>query len=152
MTYISKKCPQCGKVYERDSYSGHPSKENRTKYGSPIKVCLNCGAVFNDDDYREIEIYGIREVDLMRVSPSTYVYTAIGLFIGIGCVVNGVLAGWIFVVLSAFLFSYEFFSYNKRQKILKAEAEASKRRMQDPEYRKILRSFGYPVSGRDLNE
>lgn len=70
-TTIWKKCPNCGKVYEYDFYNGYPSKDNQTKYGSPVKICKRCSKAFFDDNYREIAIYGVREVDLMKVSPQT---------------------------------------------------------------------------------
>lgn len=73
-TYQIKRCPYCRRVYERNSYAGCPSKDNRTKYGSPLKKCSFCGQYFKDDQYREIALEGIREVDTRHISPATVVF------------------------------------------------------------------------------
>ena len=47
-TYTYKKCPKCGKIYER--YSTY-SKGRHS--GSPFRVCKFCKTLFYDNDYKE---------------------------------------------------------------------------------------------------
>ena len=45
--YKSVKCPKCGKTTERSV------SHSREHYGSPLRVCRNCGTTYFDDSYIE---------------------------------------------------------------------------------------------------
>lgn len=150
-TYQTKKCPHCGKVYERNSYAGRPSKDNRTKYGSPLIVCSSCRKGFLDDEYREIAIDGPREVDTKRISPAGIVYGLLGVIIGlVGFSGGSVVAGCIFLIMGLYFPLSELSSYEKRQEALKKEALASEMRLQNPTYAATLKRLGYDVPEKYL--
>ncbi len=157
-TAIWKKCPFCGKVYDYDYYPGHPSKDNRTKYGSPLKVCKRCNKAFFDDDYREIAIYGIREVDLKRVSPSTIVFSLLGVAIGLTWLFSDMndgespIVGCIMLAVSAYIFFSELLGYKKRRKRLEQLRIESKERLENHSYAMLLKNKGYPVPDKFLKK
>lgn len=151
-TYQTKKCPYCRRAYERNFYNGIPSKENRIKYGSPIKVCPKCKHIFTDAEYREIAIDGVREVEYARVSPGTIVITAIVLIGGVLAVTSGLRAGWFMVGMSVLVFCEEYFGYEKRQKRLQKEIDESRERLSNPQYALLLQKLGYNVPDKYLSK
>lgn len=159
-TAIWKKCPFCGKVYNYDFYNGYPSKENQTIYGSPVKTCKRCNKVFLDNHYREIAIYGVREVDLKKVSPHTIVYSLLGLAVSLGCLFSGIsngedfhtIVGCVFLVGSAYMFFSELLGYKKRMKWLEQERIESEERLANLSYAILLKNNGYPVPDRFLRK
>ena len=152
-TFITKRCPSCGAMYEHRLYAHYPSKDNRTKYGSPIRNCIKCGCHFKDDEYREIAISGIRDVDQSVVSPYNLFFGIFGLLFIIFGMNTGVSLG---IVAAMFLF-FEFpvlsniLSFNKRQRALEAERMASEKRLQDPVYVMALRNVGFFVPAKYLS-
>lgn len=46
MEYVTKKCPNCGKTYER-------FRRKAVRLGSPLKTCPHCNYQFYDGDYVE---------------------------------------------------------------------------------------------------
>ena len=150
-TFQTKKCPHCGKVYERNSYGGHPSKDNRTQYGSPLKFCASCKKGFMDDEYREIAIDGPREADTMRISPAGIVYSLILLLAGIcGFVSDMPVIGFFLIAVALYMSLSELLTYDKRQKKLQAEAAASEARLRNPAYAMLLKQYGYDVPEKYL--
>ena len=148
-----KKCPKCGTVYERNSYAHRPSKDNRTKYGSPLKMCRTCKTVFKDDEYRELAIEGARDVDRSVVSPY-------GILMGVVALAATVSALWIgslgmavfFLVLIGFTPFTEAVSYKKRQYELDLETVESKKRLLNPVYAASLQQVGYSVPNMYLSD
>jgi len=152
-TYQVKKCPKCGCVYERNSYAGRPSKDNRTKYGSPLKQCLKCKNIFIDNEYREIAIDGIREVDTKVISPAGIFYSAMSAFMAICCFVSEYAPIGIFFLIGALYFSLsEILSYKRRQETLKKYAQESEKRLQNLQYAQLLKASGYYVPDKYLKK
>ena len=146
-----KKCPKCGCVYERNSYAGRPSKDNRTKYGSPLKQCLKCKNIFIDSEYREIAIDGIREVDTKVISPAGIFYSVMSLFIAICSFAGGYSPIGIFFIIGALYLSLnEILSYKRRQEALKKYAQESEKRMQNLQYAQLLKTCGHYVPDKYL--
>lgn len=153
MTFQTKRCPHCRKVYESNSYAGYPSKANRIKYGCPIKVCNSCQKVFVDKEYREIAVEGIQEVDKARVSPATIVYSLFGCFLGIGVFVSvNQIAGLVILGLSAWLFFDEWNGYEGRQERLVTLRKESEERLNNPVYAALLKKMGYDVPEKYLSQ
>ncbi|MGN1165628.1 MAG: hypothetical protein ACI4S2_04275 [Lachnospiraceae bacterium] len=151
-THISKKCPNCGFVYESRHYAFVPSKDNQTVYGSPIKRCEKCGQLFVDKNYREIAVQGVRHVDEMYVSPQTLVSGGIPMIISLITSLvlfmngdEGVLTSMIVFVFSLSLIISEMVGHKKRMISLKKEEEESKMRLQNPKYARMLQQLGYDV-------
>lgn len=149
MTTITKKCPHCNTQYSHKAYSGRPSKDNQTCYGSPLRRCQKCGNFFIDKDYREIAISGIREVDTQRVSTGTMVESAIPI---IGSCIYFCIAqdGTRWAALIVFLICVgsvvsEYRGYDKRIAHLEQEKAESYRRMSNPQYAMMLKTLGYDV-------
>ena len=152
-----KKCPKCGTVYERNTYAHSPSKDNRIKYGSPLKKCRNCNALFKDDEYRELAIEGARDADRSVISPY-------GILMGVVALVLMASALWVgsvgiaafILVLFGFTPFSEAVSYKKRQYELDLKTIESKKRLYNPLYAASLQQVGYRVpdmylSDADLN-
>ena len=150
-THQTKCCPECGEVYERNSYAGRPSKANRTEYGSPLKKCSKCGTYFKDDEYREIAVDGIRSVDTMLVSPSSIFVGIVGIVLCLGALLSGAYVPAIaFLVLFGISPAMEALSYKKRQAELEQKKAESEARLQDPGYALILKKMGYNVPDKYL--
>ena len=152
-THITKKCPQCGKIYSYDSYPGVPSKDNRTQYGSPIRKCQLCGSIFKDDDYREIAVDGIRPVDTSFISP----YSILSLVIGALAIYTSIYMGysWVwYILLLLVIFGFspllDILSYRDRKKIFEEERIKSEERLSDPTYAETLKELGYNVPEKYL--
>lgn len=75
MGYSEYQCPRCGKM-NRESCNAH-------MYGSPVRVCKNCGEKYIDERYHEPAIDGF---DAKSRNPSLYAKGA-GLF-GAGLVLT----------------------------------------------------------------
>ncbi len=149
MTYQTKKCPHCGKVYEKNSYAGNPSKYNRLQYGSPLKICSECKKPFIDDEYREIAIQGVRFPDKMLISPAGIVFSLITLIISIMGFVNAsVWYGIIFLAASLYLSLSEMLTYKSRQRELEKLTRESEERMNNPLYAILLSKAGFDVPDR----
>lgn len=145
MTYQIKKCPQCGNVYESKTYSFHPSKANRTVYGSLLVSCRHCHNLFIDTDRREIAVEGVRPIDESMISPQS-------LFVGIVLIIAGciVMAETIFGGLALFLLGLipavlELTSFKDRQASLEKERKLSEERLKNPLYAQLLIARGYNV-------
>lgn len=149
MTFQTKKCPHCGKVYERNSYAGNPSKYNRQQYGSPLKICSECKTPFLDDEYREIAIDGVRFPDKMVISPAGIVFSLLALIMSIMGFVNAsVPYGLIFLAESLYLSLSEILTYKSRQRKLEKLTRESEERMKDPMYALLLSKAGFYVPDR----
>ena len=150
-TYQLKKCPKCGTVYERNSYAGNPSKDNRTKYGSPLKMCPSCKVTFVDEEYREIAIEGVRDVDTQYVSPASVVFTMFGaMMFFMSFISTGKAFGVLFLIPGVYFLCDDLSSYKKRKKafeILKLESEI---RLLRPAYAVLLKQHGYNVPNEYL--
>lgn len=152
-TFITKKCPACRKVYARESYAGRPSKDNRTKYGSPIIQCQKCGNIFVDTDYREPALNGFRDVDKMRVSPGAVVYTLIGIIIAVCTFYGGYkIAGILIAIGSLWLSLDEICGFKKRQKMNEELLAESQKRIENPTYVLLLKKMGYNVPDSALQK
>ena len=152
-----KKCPKCGMVYERNTYAHNPSKDNRIKYGSPLKRCRNCNALFKDDEYRELAIEGARDADRSVVSPYGILMGVVALVATVLALCTGSvgIAAFVLVLLGFTPFS-EAVSYKKRQYELDLKTIESKKRLYNPLYAVSLQQVGYRVpdmylSVADLN-
>lgn len=148
--YQVKKCPKCGNAYETNSYGAHPSKDNRTKYGSPLKQCSKCKNIFIDNEYREIAIDGVRKVDTQRISPQALVYTGISLLMAVIQFNAGRMVWGIVFLAIALYFSREIFTYKSRQLKIEKLTQESEKRMQDLQYAQLLKGYGYNVPEKFL--
>lgn len=152
MLYVKKECPQCGYVYEKNTYGGYPSKENRIRYGSPLRKCINCGNMFLDDEYREIAIDGIRGVDTMRISPATILLSCFAVIMGISTIWSwNELIGIVILGTGIFFFVDEWTEYENRQKKLEIQIQESEERMKSAAYAFVLKKLGYDVPDRFLD-
>ena len=151
-TIQTKRCPSCGHVYERNTYAGHPSKDNRIKYGSPIRICPKCGKPIIDDEYREIAIDGLRKVDYSKISPATLFYGGFTIFIGILflTVDTNVIIGILVTGVGIYLIVSEYLGYGKRQERFEQLRRESEQRLQNPQYAAALKNLGYHVPSRYL--
>lgn len=144
------KCPYCGaKVgYARtDAYL----------YGSPIRTCPKCKGQYLNPNFHEIEVEGCWEADTSLVESRKGVRD--GLLLIVASIALNVLfyylgrASWIyllFVGMGIVYFIMKLRSYLKvkrgtRQLELEEERCASRQRLQDPEYAKLLQELGYEV-------
>lgn len=152
-TYITKKCPHCGAIYSHDSYPGIPSKDNRTKYGSPIRKCQSCGTLFKDDDYREIAVDGIRPVDKSVISPYSILSLMVGTIVMIASIHYGYSWVW-YILLLLFIFCFsplsDVLTYRKRKSFIEQETIESEKRLCDPTYAETLKKLGYNVPEKYL--
>ena len=139
-----KRCPHCGKPYECSTDTGKASKYTKLKYASPLKQCGCCKKLFLDRAYREIAVEGIWEQDMVRVSPSTWVYSAIGVFAGITAFSHSILLAAILIGASIYMVLQELLTYDKRQKKLEDERRASEERLKNPACAALLKRLGYP--------
>lgn len=147
--YITKRCPHCRTVYIRNM------PQNMPLYGSPVRVCKTCNKTFIDKDFQELSITGM---------PSDYEYPDVGttmfsLLIPIilaavfitKCIMKysttllvlSIISVSIIVIMLVIEFSPK--SLSKTKQKYDQEYEASKKRMQDPEYVEILKKIGYPI-------
>ena len=150
-TIRTKRCPRCGEVYASDYYALNPSKENRTKYGSPLKTCKSCGSSFLDDEYREIAVEGVRDVDTRHISPFGIFAACFGIAIFLfGLYVGAGKTAAMIMALCCLDPLAELLSYKQRTKQLEAERQASEERLKDPAYALALKKAGYPVPNRYL--
>ncbi len=150
-TYQVKKCPKCGAAYEKNTYGRHPSKDNRVKYGSPLKMCSKCQNIFIDDEYREIAIDGVRKADTQHISPAGLLYSGISIFASISSFAcQYTLGGIIFILIALYLSLRELLTYNIRQQMLKKLTQESEERMKNIQYAQLLKKYGYNVPEKYL--
>ena len=149
MTYTTKKCPYCGHAYVvLDPCRG-------VAYGSPLIVCPCCNKSFFDKDNIEIAVSGVRKSDIRRFSVSTLVKAIVStLFeiVSIYCFCFDFPEyRWLlffvtfFCLVSWWLFIREVRSYTSRIEFIQKETVASRSRLSNPEYAKLLKDNGYQV-------
>ena len=151
------KCPHCGgKVgYARtDAYL----------YGSPIRTCPGCKQQYLNPNFHEIEVDGCWTGDTSLEESRKGVRN--GLILILAAVALNVLfyvlgrASWIyllFVGMGVVYFIMMLKDYCKvkkgtRQQELEEERLASRKRLQDPAYAKLLQELGYEVPEEYLGE
>ena len=152
MEYVTKKCPHCNYPYTVLESKG------AGYYGSPVRTCNKCGQTFIDKDYREIAIQGIREIDTQKISARTILFLIIGIFFGVGIFylfdvdVISVIVAIIAVLLPTLNLISEYRNYGKRQAYLTMEKINSERRLENHEYAVFLKSLGYDVPKKYLEQ
>lgn len=152
-TIITKKCPSCGETYARDYYANRPSKDNQTKYGSPIILCKKCGSRFIDTDYREPALNGFRDVDKMELSPQTAFYSIVGIIVAILAISSGYMIGGILIAaFCIFIFVDEIRSFKSREKRNEELLAESQKRIENPNYVLLLNKMGYDVPDSALQK
>ena len=87
---------------------------------------------------------------MVRVSPSTWVYSAIGVFAGITAFSHSILLAAILIGVSMYMVLQELLTYDKRQKKLEDERRASEERLKNPACAALLKRLDYPVPSRYL--
>ena len=152
-TIITKKCPSCGETYARDYYANSPSKDNQTKYGSPIMLCKKCGSRFIDTDYREPALNGFRDVDKMKLSPQTAFISIGGIIMAVLAISSGyIIGGILMAALFIFLFVDEICSFKSREKRNEELLAESQKRIGNPNYVLLLNKMGYDVPNSALQK
>lgn len=146
MALNAKKCPHCNTAYEQSG----ASRNTRSKYGAPLKRCASCNKYFRDNEYREIAIDGIRPGDRRRITSTGLIVFLFALAVGLVMFLEGVSGWWVAAAIGLYSPLSELFTYKKRLAELDAEAEASDRRLHDPEYAATLKRLGYAVPEKYL--
>ena len=148
MALSAKKCPHCNTAYEESS----ASRSSRSKYGAPLKRCASCKKYFRDNEYREIAIDGIRPGDKRRITTTGLTVFLFALVVGVVMLLEGMSGWWIAVAVGLYSPLSELITYKKRLAALEAEAEASEKRLRNPEYAATLKRLGYDVPEKYLSK
>lgn len=153
MTYVTKKCPHCGKTYQFAQ-----SGEQR-KYGSPFIRCLRCKNVFVDKDISEPALHGfwieedtsgkwkgvvasfvILLAALLAIGSGIYLLVSSGDEIDIGNV--GVLLFGVALLMPYLMLIHDkVYKKTHREKMIREKQElydASMKRLEDTEYLRAL--------------
>lgn len=158
MTYVTKRCPHCGKAYSV------MQPKNIGVYGSPLRRCQFCAKTFIDKDYREIAVSGIRHVDTKKIATGTILLGVFpALFFILGIVLSFqlplsenktplylALGGAIALLGVVYLCWAEAKGYKNRQQYLQEESQRSEMRLKSLEYASLLKELGYSVPAKYL--
>ncbi len=147
-TVIKKKCPHCGHVYSRKTYSGYGkvSESVQIEYGTPLLTCLYCGKPFLDRNRRELVWTGMPEDYYRKVTKSGIQSLVLSSIMGIFFLAGGLsVLGLVAIVLGVVIVLIDLGGYEGRKKKLDDEMEASKKRTQNPAYVLALKLAGYNV-------
>lgn len=144
MTYNTKSCPYCGKVYTfLDS--------TKYNYGSPFRTCGNCSKVFIDKSYHELACEPARRLKVKRVDSLSITSIIVGLLFALIGVVSAeyaplfYLGGAFFIASGVYLLWKNIKDYPARCDSISRELELSKQRLSNPEYAKALLKLGHHV-------
>ncbi|MBQ3424986.1 MAG: hypothetical protein IJH38_07305 [Clostridia bacterium] len=149
MKTLVKNCPFCGKVVEQRAYASWgrtPREEDKWQYGSPLRLCPHCGKLFIDRDRQELAITPLRAQDKAVVGPASLRLALMGVVLGALLLLGrlNVFAYIAFGVALATLIA-DAALYPTRQKKLKAERQASEKRLRDADYARALKKAGYDI-------
>lgn len=150
MTYKTKSCPYCGKIYTWMETANH-------HYGSPLRVCSQCNKTFIDKSYKELACneYAIDEV--YKVEPISIFSVIIGLiFIALSILqatapedevmfILFLLFGILLLGAGCYFIKKDISTYPSRCKQLEREISLSRKRLSNPEYARKLHSLGFYV-------
>lgn len=157
MEYITKKCPNCGKVVDRHSHS-------KLALGNPRKKCMYCGIEYFDSEIKEWEtmtnhekLKFINNGNSKIILPLwgdifCFIFGIILLILGISSIARGDSTGFIVGFIFFLLFSVPsgmdiYKLYNAKQilsqPIKNVEIILSVLRTKDEEYRNELIEAGY---------
>ena len=160
MTYVTKYCPKCGKVYERFATKGK-------RYGSPLIKCASCGCMFFDRDVIEPACEDSPGSPSVKSGCSAYISIFMGGFLAFVSAYALYLSftdhssddSWIFVFMLLFgiimfVLGIRHINYELRYKESDAmntpEYIESLKRMSNPEYALLLHQHGFHVPDRFL--
>ena len=96
-TYQTKRCPQCGKIYEKRSIYGSHGREAFCKFAPPIVICPHCQAMLKDSDCYELAFMDPPVELFTKIHISSYIGS--GLFAVLGISVLGKSLGLTLVFL-----------------------------------------------------
>ena len=150
-TYQTKRCPKCGKVYERRTARGPYGREALYKFGPIFATCPSCGAVFRDSDSYELAIMDPPAEMVTKFHLSSIIFASLFGIIGLIVLFTGAAAHPFGVLLFCLIFGggilwgdYRRYTGNI-ERINTARAESQRRLKQSPEYVKMLQAAGYSV-------
>lgn len=83
-TYVTKRCPHCGKSYQFLQF------DQGRQYGCPQKTCLYCNEIFWDTDIKEPALYGYNNFYETRRSLQRYITVVLYSLFGAFCIVAGI--------------------------------------------------------------
>lgn len=153
MTYVTKKCPHCGRTYQ------YAQSGEQRKYGSPFIRCPRCQNVFVDKDISEPALHGfwieedtggmwkgvvasfmILPVALLSIGSGIYLLLFSGDEIDIGSV-GALLVGVALLMPYLILIHDKIYKRTHREKIIREKQiiyDASMKRLEDTDYLRAL--------------
>jgi len=154
MAVKKKICPHCGAAFRVAPEQGIGP------YGSPERTCPDCKKTYYDKEYREIAVSGVARMDRWAVTPNTVRVCGIPLLLGVLVLVYMIgsarfdvfqsLFVLMFIGFPAVIFSREIRNRPRRLAYLEQETAASRRRLSDPSYARMLKDLGYKVPAQYL--
>ncbi len=149
ITYQTKKCPHCGKVYSNRSVHGPDAKEKLLVFGPLFVKCNSCGQMFRDSDAVELAVmdppkFYLEKFHLNTILLSTML-TVFG-FVAVSSADNAIGAMLLLLRLAALLLLLDYLRYKRNLATVERERAASVRRLkQDPIYAMVLKASGFNV-------
>ena len=150
-TFQTKRCPKCGKVYEKRTAHGPYGRESLYKFGPIFATCPSCGAVFRDSDSYELAIMDPPREMVTKFHVSNIVIASLFGIIGLVVLFTGSAAHPFGVLLFCLVFGggILFGDYRRYKdnitRIEKEKALSIKRLKEHPEYVMLLKTAGFSV-------
>ena len=142
----SSRCPHCRRITR--SFRGFDVFE----YGTPIRRCNNCGGVFADTYFVEIECVGVPRFAMWLMRPVSIFFLLLSSYFLLDAYQNGftenpvILAGAVCAVPAL----WDLIGYRRRLRKAETEREFTKQRMLDKKYIKALKEHGFKVPAKYL--
>ena len=143
MTYRTKSCPYCKKVYSFMQPKG------QVCYGSPIRTCEKCRKTFVDKDFVELGIFGNENIYYpQKVYPGTiysfilFIIFSIAAFVFIETIAIKIIVSLALLGCGIFLLYSDIAEYDKSVEYFNKELAESKKRLSDPYYKAALKKIG----------
>lgn len=150
-TYQTKRCPKCGKVYEKRTVRGPYGRESLYKFGPVFATCPSCGAAFRDSDAYELAIMDPPREMTTKFHTSNIILAAILGIIGLVSIFTNAAANPLLVLLFCLVLGggilwgdYRRYS-NNMTRIETEKAQSIKRLKNNPDYVMRLIAAGFSV-------
>jgi hypothetical protein len=127
----------------------HVRKTFGKQYGTPIKLCPNCSEPYLDARYIEIGVQGVRRGDTWKVSPRSIILLIVGcLTLLFGYISDNADSdvftriGGIILAVGIIAAIYNIANHGNRLENIENERAESIKRLENPEYVKLLKRAG----------